>query len=160
MAQLIQLIVSIRNREGLRDETGVIRGMGDLLRAGDAISAARLHFAVLPDVREQEPYRRSSMRDRTAVTSVQHRRIRPIGMPENSSVGFVTAAFTTVLGFALIWQTVKPVPLGPVVGFVPLSCIHLADPQERNQRRRCRRRSPAALGLRGRPAVRQQGEAS
>ena len=62
------------------------------------------NFAVLPQVAErrrllgQEATRR---RDSAAVTDAP---VRPIEMPKNSAIGFVTAFFAVVTGFALIWH--------------------------------------------------------
>lgn len=129
-AQLIQLIVSIRNREALRDETGDPWN-GRSLEWATPSPPPAFNFAVLPDVREQEPYwaikqRAIEQQDLGPAPTYQ-----PIGMPENSSVGFVTAAFTTVLGFALIWQIWWLVIVGLVAGFVLFVIFTWMDPQER-----------------------------
>jgi len=129
-AQLFQLIVSIRNREALRDETGDPWN-GRSLEWATPSPPPAFNFAVLPDVREQEPYwaikqRAIEQQDLGPAPTYQ-----PIGMPENSSVGFVTAAFTTVLGFALIWQIWWLVIVGLVAGFVLFVIFTWMDPQER-----------------------------
>lgn len=128
--QIIQLIVSIRNREALRDETGDPWN-GRSLEWATPSPPPAFNFAVLPDVREQEPYWAIKQRAIEQQDLGPAPEYQPIEMPENSSVGFVTAAFTTVLGFALIWQIWWLVIIGLVAGFALFVIFTWMDPRER-----------------------------
>ena len=99
----MQLVVSIRQREALRDETGDPWD-GRSLEWSTPSPPPPFNFAV--------PARR---RGRGAYWAIKQRAIesrrcgrspttRTIEMPRNSPTGFVSAFFATFIGFALIWH--------------------------------------------------------
>ncbi len=101
--QVIQLVVSILRREQLRDETGDPWD-GRSLEWATPSPAPFFNFAVTPDVEGEEAYWGVKMR---AIESQQldpEPSYQPIEMPKNSPVGFYTAFFASVMGFALIWH--------------------------------------------------------
>ena len=103
--QVVQLVVSIRAREQLRDLTGDPWN-GRTLEWSTASPPPAWNFAVLPQCRRA---RRASgaAKQRAQAKQDQPRPAReyePIEMPKNSAIGFVTAFFAVVTGFALIWH--------------------------------------------------------
>ena len=114
---VVQLVVSVRRREQLRDETGDPWN-GRSLEWAVPSPPPSFNFAVLPDVRGAEAY--WSIKQRAH----QHARLgpepdyEPIEMPRNSPTGFVCAFFATLMGFALIWHIWWLVAAGAVGAFV------------------------------------------
>ncbi len=104
IAQIAQLVVSIRTRERRRDVTGDPWG-GRNLEWATASPPPPFNFAVLPNVTDQEPYwdmkRRAHETGHLATAEPQY---QPIAMPRNTPTGFVTAFFAVVTGFSLIWH--------------------------------------------------------
>ena len=104
IAQIAQLVVSIRTRERRRDATGDPWD-GRNLEWATASPPPPFNFAVLPNVTDQEPYWDMKLRAREAgdlATPEPH--YAPIPMPRNSPTGFVTAFLAVFTGFALIWH--------------------------------------------------------
>ncbi|TWB10812.1 cytochrome bb3 quinol oxidase subunit 1 apoprotein [Rhizobium sp. ERR 1071] len=102
IAQVIQLIVSIRQREKLRDITGDPWD-GRSLEWATPSPPPFFNFAVMPNVEGEEAYWGIKLR---AVESQQlspEPDYEPIEMPVNSPVGIYTAFFATIFGFAMIW---------------------------------------------------------
>ncbi|QYA16438.1 cbb3-type cytochrome c oxidase subunit I [Rhizobium sp. AB2/73] len=102
IAQIIQLVVSIRQREKLRDITGDPWD-GRSLEWATPSPPPFFNFAVMPNVEGEEAYWGIKLR---AVESQQlspEPDYEPIEMPVNSPVGIYTAFFATIFGFAMIW---------------------------------------------------------
>jgi len=101
--QVIQLFVSIRRRATLRDLTGDPWN-GRSLEWATSSPPPAFNFAVLPDVRGEEPYWQIKRRAIETQQLAAEPDYKPIEMPKNSPTGFVAAFFCTVTGFALIWH--------------------------------------------------------
>lgn len=101
--QIAQLVVSIRDREELRDHTGDPWD-GRSLEWATSSPPPVFNFAVLPDVSGEDAYWAQKVRARQAGTAKSDIEYQPIEMPRNSPTGFVCAFFATVTGFALIWH--------------------------------------------------------
>jgi cytochrome o ubiquinol oxidase subunit 1 len=102
VCQVIQLRVSIRRREELRDDTGDPWN-GRSLEWATASPPPAFNFAVLPRVHGEEPYwdiKRRAIETQQA-TEPQY---EPIELSRNSPVGVITAFFAFFVGFALIWH--------------------------------------------------------
>jgi cytochrome o ubiquinol oxidase subunit I len=104
MCQVVQLVVSIRHREALRDTTGDPWN-GRTLEWATASPPPAWNFAVLPRADEIDAFwaKKERVLARQDVPAPQ-RRYAPIEMPKNSPAGFVTAFFAVIIGFALIWH--------------------------------------------------------
>jgi cytochrome o ubiquinol oxidase subunit 1 len=101
--QIIQLFVSIRQRESLRDTTGDPWD-GRSLEWATASPPPAFNFAILPDVEGEEAYWGVKKRAREQHSLGDEPAYEPIEMPRNCSTGFITAFFATLIGFALIWH--------------------------------------------------------
>src|SRR5690349_1906774 len=104
VAQIAQLVVSIRTRDKRRDVTGDPWN-GRSLEWATASPPPVFNFAILPDVTDQEPYwniKQKALQEMQPATAEPE--YAPIEMPRNTPTGFVTAVFATLTGFALIWH--------------------------------------------------------
>jgi cytochrome o ubiquinol oxidase subunit 1 len=101
--QVTQLVVSIRSRQRRRDVTGDLwdaRG----LEWATASPPPLFNFAVVPNVKTEEPYWGTKQKARELVRLNAEPVYEPIEVPRNSPTGFVTAFVTFFVGFALIWH--------------------------------------------------------
>jgi len=114
--QVVQFVVSIRRREQLRDETGDPWD-GRSLEWATASPPPPFNFAVLPNVQGAEPYWGIKQRAIETQQLSAEPRYEPIEMPRNSPTGFITAFFSTLTGFALIWHIWWLVGLGLVAAY-------------------------------------------
>jgi cytochrome o ubiquinol oxidase subunit I len=111
--QIIQVVVSIRRRNELRDLTGDPWN-GRSLEWSTASPPPPFNYAVMPNVQGEEPYWHIKRRAIETQQMADEPDYQPIEMPRNSPTGFVTAFFCTVTGFALIWHIWWMVGLGLV----------------------------------------------
>ena len=114
--QIAQLVVSIRNREFLRDGTGDPWD-GRSLEWATASPPPVFNFAVLPDVSGEEAYWSIKERARASHKLSDEPDYEDIEMPKNNPTGVVCAFFATVMGFALIWHIWWMAILGLVGAF-------------------------------------------
>jgi cytochrome o ubiquinol oxidase subunit 1 len=98
-AFIIQLVVSYRKREALRDVTGDPWD-GRTLEWSTASPPPDYNFAFTPVVHDNDAWH--DMKRRGAVRPVAG--FKPIHMPRNTAAGVVIAALATACGFALIWH--------------------------------------------------------
>jgi len=101
--QAAQLIVSIRSRRGRAEPTGDPWD-GRTLEWATSSPPPLFNFAVLPNVKGEEPYWGMKRKAIEALHLSPEPAYQPIEVPRNSPTGFVTAFFAAVLGFALIWH--------------------------------------------------------
>ena len=101
--QIVQIVVSIRNREALRDTSGDPWD-GRSLEWTTTSPPPAYNFAVLPDVTGREAYWDIKRKAKQEGEPEAEPDYEPIEMPRNSPTGVVTAFFTTVVGFAMIWH--------------------------------------------------------
>jgi cytochrome o ubiquinol oxidase subunit 1 len=103
VCQIVQLAVSIRNREELRDVTGDPWN-GRTLEWSTASPPPAWNFAMLPQVTDLDAFWKKKQRARAQAQPAKERKFDPIEVPKNSAVGFIIAFFAVVSGFALIWH--------------------------------------------------------
>ncbi|WBO21063.1 cytochrome o ubiquinol oxidase subunit I [Sphingomonas abietis] len=103
VCQIVQLVVSIRQRESLRDVTGDPWD-GRSLEWATPSPPPVFNFAVMPNVEGEEAYWGIKQRAIAEQQLAAEPDYRPIEMPHNSPTGVITAFFTTMIGFALIWH--------------------------------------------------------
>lgn len=115
--QVIQLIVSIKNREALRDHTGDPWN-GRTLEWSIASPAPLYNFASLPTVHGLDQF----WADKEHHQAEGHihpkdMHYQPIHMPKNTGAGFIIAMFSGIAGFAIVWHMLIPGIIG-VVGMI------------------------------------------
>jgi cytochrome o ubiquinol oxidase subunit 1 len=118
--QVAQLVVSIRDRQLLRDATGDPWN-GRTLEWSMASPPPAWNFAVLPQVSDIDAWwnAKKAMQAKQAVAAPAPA-YRPIEVPKNSPIGFVNAFFAVVTGFALIWHIWWLAAFGLAGAFVAL----------------------------------------
>ena len=98
LAFVVQIAVSIKNREALRDTTGDPWG-GRTLEWSTMSPPPGYNFALTPVVHELDAWYDMKVRG--------HRRpadgFRPIHMPRNTGAGVILSGIALVLGFAMVW---------------------------------------------------------
>jgi cytochrome o ubiquinol oxidase subunit 1 len=101
--QIVQLAVSIRRRDALRDATGDPWN-GRSLEWATPSPPPAFNFAVLPHVEGEDAYWIEKQHERREGKPGQEPAYAAIEMPRNSATGFICAFFATFMGFALIWH--------------------------------------------------------
>jgi cytochrome o ubiquinol oxidase subunit 1 len=117
ISQIIQLIVSIKNREALRDKTGDPWN-GRTLEWSVASPAPLYNFAKLPTVHALDQFwvdKEHKLVAGNAHSKEMH--YEAIHMPRNTATGFIIAIFSGITGFALIWQMMIPGIVG-LIGII------------------------------------------
>jgi len=128
--QIVQLVVSIRDREQLRDTTGDPWD-GRTLEWSTVSPPPSWNFAVLPHVKGVDAFwmaKRAARSGRLAPAPPPD--YEPIEMPKNSPTGFVAAFFAVVTGFALIWHIWWMVLLGLFGAAVTFLVFAFRDEEE------------------------------
>ncbi|MGY3869012.1 cytochrome o ubiquinol oxidase subunit I [Aeromonas crassostreae] len=100
LCQLIQVVVSIRDREKNRDLTGDPWG-GRTLEWATSSPPPFYNFAIEPTITGLDAFWEAKA-DGSAYKKPA--RYAPIHMPKNSGAGVIIAAFSVVFGFAMIWH--------------------------------------------------------
>ncbi|MGY4105844.1 cytochrome o ubiquinol oxidase subunit I [Aeromonas encheleia] len=119
LCQVIQVVVSIRDREKNRDWTGDPWG-GRTLEWATSSPPPFYNFAIEPKVKGLDAFWEAK-EDGSAFQ--QPARYAPIHMPKNSGAGVVIAAFSVVFGFAMIWH-IWWMAIAGFVGMIATWIIH------------------------------------
>ncbi|MEI4951869.1 cytochrome o ubiquinol oxidase subunit I [Aeromonas caviae] len=100
LCQVIQIVVSIRDREKNRDLTGDPWG-GRTLEWATSSPPPFYNFAIEPKVTGLDAFWEAKADGSAYKKPAQY---APIHMPKNSGAGVIIAAFSVVFGFAMIWH--------------------------------------------------------
>ena len=119
LCQLIQVVVSIRDREKNRDWTGDPWG-GRTLEWATSSPPPFYNFAIEPKVTGLDAFWEAK-EDGSAYR--QPAKYAPIHMPKNSGAGVIIAAFSVVFGFAMIWH-IWWMAIAGFVGMIATWIIH------------------------------------
>lgn len=111
ICQLIQLGVSIKNREQLRDHTGDPWN-GRTLEWSTSSPAPLYNFAFTPHVHERDAFYAMKKHDANWLKDPSTVHYHDIHLPKNTPVGFLAAIFAGIFGFAMIWHMLIPGLLG------------------------------------------------
>jgi len=112
--QIIQVIVSIRDRHHHRDTTGDPWG-GRSLEWSTSSPPPAYNFAVLPVVHGRDAFWTAKQ---SGITSEHH--YEDIAMPRNSSAGIFIAGFVFLVGFGVVWHIWWLAILGLIGAFVSM----------------------------------------
>ncbi len=126
LCQIAQLYVTIRTRERRRDLTGDPWN-GRTLEWATASPPPAYNFAVPPRVETIDAFWEMKRRELTAVEPSYD----AIEMPRNSPIGFITAFFAVVTGFALIWHIWWIVILGLLAAAITVMVFGWSENRER-----------------------------
>jgi cytochrome o ubiquinol oxidase subunit 1 len=129
VCQVVQLVVSIRNREALRDVTGDPWD-GRSLEWSTASPPPEFNFAVLPDVHGAEAYWNIKETAREQQMLRPEPSYQPIEVPRKTPTGFVAAFFATAFGFAMIWHIWWLAGFGLIGAFATLLAFAWRDRTE------------------------------
>lgn len=99
ISQVLQLLVSIKDREKNRDTTGDPWG-GRTLEWSTSSPPPFYNFAKLPQVHGRDAFW-DMKADQSAYQQPEH--YAPIHMPKNTGAGVLIGLFSLIMGFALIW---------------------------------------------------------
>ncbi|MGE6235192.1 cytochrome o ubiquinol oxidase subunit I [Aeromonas media] len=119
LCQLIQVVVSIRDREKNRDWTGDPWG-GRTLEWATSSPPPFYNFAIEPKVTGLDAFWEAK-EDGSAYR--QPAKYAPIHMPKSSGAGVIIAAFSVVFGFAMIWH-IWWMAIAGFVGMIATWIIH------------------------------------
>jgi cytochrome o ubiquinol oxidase subunit 1 len=127
--QIAQLVVSIRRRAQLRDETGDPWN-GRSLEWATASPPPAFNFAFLPEVTGEDAFWQLKRRAAEQTGSEERLEYQDIEIPRNSPTGFVCAFFATAIGFALIWHIWWMVAVGAIGAFATFVVFAWRDHDE------------------------------
>jgi cytochrome o ubiquinol oxidase subunit 1 len=128
VCQVVQLVVSIRDRELLKVTADPWNGR--TLEWATASPPPAWNFAVLPQV-TIDAFWKKKQRDRTQQAQpTTERKFDPIEMPKNSAAGFITAFFAVVTGFALIWHIWWMAGVGVIGVFLTMLAFAFRNEEE------------------------------
>jgi cytochrome o ubiquinol oxidase subunit 1 len=117
--QVLQLVVSIKNRNKNRDTTGDPWN-GRNLEWSTASPPPHYNFAIIPEVHGRDAFWTSKHSKKTQAKP----HYEEIHMPKNSPMGFYMGIFSFLLGFGFIWHMFWLAGLG-TLGLVVSSILHL-----------------------------------
>lgn len=107
LLQITQIIVSIKNRHNLRDNTGDPWN-GRTLEWSVASPAPLYNFAIIPKIEGRDQFwiqkQEAKKRGRSWRVNPEDMQYTDIHIPKNTSVGFLIAIFSGVFAFAIIWH--------------------------------------------------------
>ncbi len=115
---LIQMFVSIRRREALRDHTGD-PWQGRTLEWSTSSPPPAYNFAFTPIVHDNDAW--WDMKRRGYVRPTQG--FNAVHMPKNTAAGVVLAALSTLCGFALVWH-MWPLVVLSLVALIAAVIVH------------------------------------
>jgi cytochrome o ubiquinol oxidase subunit 1 len=128
VSQVIQLVVSIRDREKLKAPADPWNGR--TLEWATASPPPPWNFAVLPQVTDIDALWQKKRRARTQAQPLTERKFEPIEVPKNSATGFIIAFFAVVNGFALIWHIWWMAGVGLIGIFLAMLAFAFRDEEE------------------------------
>jgi cytochrome o ubiquinol oxidase subunit I len=129
VCQVIQLVVSIRNREKLRVAADPWNGR--TLEWATTSPPPAWNFAALPQVTDLDAFwTQKQLPQSLQANPAQARAHTPIEMPKNSATGLVMAFFAVVSGFALIWHIWWMAGLGALGIFLAVLVLAFREAEE------------------------------
>lgn len=118
--QILQIIVSVKERKENRDITGDPWN-GRTLEWSTSSPPPFYNFAFIPEVYERDPF--WTMKH---TQMVEKRQYKDIHMPKNTSMGLLMGGFSFILGFALIWHIIW-LGLTGLIGLIICLIVRMSD---------------------------------
>lgn len=118
--QILQIIVSIKERKENRDITGDPWN-GRTLEWSTSSPPPFYNFAFIPEVHERDPF--WTMKHTQKVEKPQY---KDIHMPKNTSIGLFMGGFSFILGFALIWH-ITWLGISGLMGLIICLIVRMSD---------------------------------
>jgi cytochrome o ubiquinol oxidase subunit 1 len=118
--QILQLIVSIRDRKKNLDKTGDPWN-GRTLEWSTTSPAPFYNYAVIPTVTERDAF--WAMKQNKEEKPVHY---KDIYLPKNTPMGMIIAAFTSLFGFAMIWHIWWLAAIG-ILGMLASLIVRILD---------------------------------
>jgi cytochrome o ubiquinol oxidase subunit 1 len=118
VAFIVQIFVSIRRRESLRDESGDPWD-GRTLEWATSSPPPAYNFAFTPRIHDQDAWYDMKRRGYQRPTSGY----LPIHMPKNTAAGVVLAGISALFGFAMIWH-IWWLAAASFIGLIAASIVH------------------------------------
>lgn len=109
--QVLQLFVSIKNREQYKDVTGDPWD-GRTLEWSIPSPAPFYNFAVTPVVDSRDAFWVLKQKKLANPNAIAKPHYHDIHMPKNTGVGFIVAMFSALFGFAMIWNITWLIAVG------------------------------------------------
>ncbi len=126
MFQVLQLIVSIKNREHYRDKTGDAWEGGRTLEWSIPSPAPFYNFAILPHVDSRDAFWVAKQKKLANPHAITHPQYQDIHMPKNTGIGFIIAMFSGMFGFAMIWH-IGWLTVAGLIGILATTIIRTFD---------------------------------
>ncbi|HLD84788.1 MAG TPA: cbb3-type cytochrome c oxidase subunit I, partial [Coxiellaceae bacterium] len=104
LCQLIQIVVSIKERHLTRDLTGDPWVNGRTLEWSIPSPAPFYNFAVIPTVTERDEFWEIKEKHLPNPNITVQSHYAPIHMPRNTATGFIIAVFSGFFGFGMVWH--------------------------------------------------------
>ncbi len=109
--QVLQLVISIKNREKYKDTTGDPWD-GRTLEWSIPSPPPFYNFAITPVVHSRDAFWEAKQERLKNPNLIEKPHYTDIHMPKNTSVGFLIAVFAGLFGFAMVWHITWLIVLG------------------------------------------------
>jgi len=109
--QILQVIVSIKNRHQLRDKTGDPWN-GRTFEWAVSSPAPEYNFAKIPSANRIDQYWFDKQEKEAMHVHPNDTHYQDIHMPKNTPAGFIIALFSGIFGFAMVWHMWIPAIFG------------------------------------------------
>jgi cytochrome o ubiquinol oxidase subunit I len=127
-SQVMQLVVSIRDRERLKVAADPWNAR--TLEWSTASPPPSWNFSVMPQVNDIDVFWKKKQIERVQAQPPKERKFEPIEAPRNSPAGFVIAFFSVIAGFAMIWHIWWMAGVGAVGIFLVMLAFAFRDEEE------------------------------
>jgi cytochrome o ubiquinol oxidase subunit 1 len=119
--QILQLLVSIKNREQYKDVTGDPWD-GRTLEWSTTSPPPFYNFAVIPQVYSRDAFWEMKQKKLAHPASSEQPHYHDIHMPKNTGTGFIIAVLSGLFGFAMIWH-ITWLTLAGLLGLIAVAII-------------------------------------